>query len=94
MTFIQKRGYMLQPSDDYFMSLVVKYTQRGWKIQQTMWLRITVSITPSGDIDVLEIDTPGEYLWTLAMSVGQRHPTLFWNMHSSDSVAPRVHMTS
>lgn len=37
VTFIQKRGYMLQPSDDYFMSLVVKYTQRGWKIQETMW---------------------------------------------------------
>ncbi|KAL8850395.1 MAG: hypothetical protein Q9221_004627 [Calogaya cf. arnoldii] len=36
-TFIQKRGYLLQPLDDYSTSLVIKYTNRGWKIQETMW---------------------------------------------------------
>jgi hypothetical protein len=35
-TFVDRKSFMLKPVDDYFESLMHKYTRRGWRMEEAM----------------------------------------------------------
>lgn len=67
ITFIQYRGYLLQPLHDGSSPFISKYTRRGWKIQEIVWpedWKVNHSIQPYRRIG-------DRYTWTISLDTSK-----------------------
>ena len=51
-TFLQHKGYPLNPLDEYLAVLLRKYARRGWRMQEILWKRKTLIPSRSRACDV------------------------------------------